>query len=131
MRKLAIALCATPLLLSVWLLYQVRSVNETLNSQVVSEYQSQLIEARRIEDMLRAGRLDDALAHLQRNRDIFVVSLSSVHQSISEPSWRWPKSDHIVQRIDSSLSDEARYRDRVGQSDGVLARQVYEVLSEY
>jgi len=131
MRIALTILLGISLSLSGWLWYQLREANTSLNQYVVSSNYSALMEARRIEGMLREGDTSGAFAHLQRNRDVFVLTLKNVRSAISEPSWRWSPNGYAVEQSDRALRDEAAYRRTVGESDGRLARQVLDALASY
>ena len=117
--------------LSGWLWYQLREANASLNGYVVSTNYSAILEARRVEGMLREDDNSAAFSHLQRNRDVFVLTLKSVRSAISEPSWRSSPNDYAVEQADRALREEAAYRGAVGESDGTLAGQVLEALASY
>jgi hypothetical protein len=116
--------------LSAWLWYQVREAHDSWSAYVVQTADSQLVEARRIEAMLRQGAVDEALDHLQRNRDVFVLSLASVQSATSEPSWRW-SSTPVRERAISALREEAEYRRTVGGSNSAIAEQVQAALEPF
>jgi hypothetical protein len=131
MRIVLTVLLSISLLLSSWLWYQLREANASLNGYVVSANYSALMEARRVEGMLREDDTSAAFDHLQRNRDVFVLTLKDVRSAISEPSWRWSPKGYAVEQADRALRDEAAYRATVGESDGTLATQVLEALASY
>ena len=131
MRIALIVILAISTALSGWLWYQLREANASLNGYVVSSNYSALLEARRIEQMLREEDTSAAFAHLQRNRDVFVLTLKDVRSHISEPSWRWSPNAYAVEQADRTLRDEVAYRRTVGESDGQLAGQVMEALASY
>ena len=131
MRIALIVILAISTALSGWLWYQLREANASLNGYVVSSNYSALLEARRIEQMLREEDTSAAFAHLQRNRDVFVLTLKDVRSAISEPSWRWSANRYAVDQADRALRDEAAYRATVAESDGTLATQVVEALASY
>ena len=131
MRIALAVLLSISLLLSSWLWYQLRETNASLNGYVVSTNYSALMEARRVEGILRENDISAALAHFQRNRDVFVLTLKDVRSAISKPSWRWSPNAYAVEQADRALRDEAAYRATVGESDGRLATQVLEALASY
>lgn len=131
MRIALTVLLGISLLLSGWLWYQLREANAAFSGHVVSTNTSALMEARRIEGMLRGDDTSAAFAHLQRNRDVFVLTLKDVRSAIAEPSWRWSPNGYAVEQADRALREEAAYRATVGQSDGGLATQVLEALASY
>ena len=121
MRIVLTVLLAISISVSGWLWYQLREANASFNGYVVSSNYSALLEARRIEGMLRQDDTSAAFAHLQRNRDVFVLTLKSVRSGISQPSWRWSPNPYAVEQADRVLRDEVAYRRTVGESDGQLA----------
>jgi len=131
MRIALTVLLGISLSLSGWLWYQLREANASLNGYVVSTNYSALMEARRVEGMLREDDPSAAFAHLQRNRDVFVLTLKDVRSAISQPSWRWSPNGYAVEQAERALRDEAAYRAKVGESDGTLATQVLEALASY
>lgn len=114
-----------------WLWYQVRDAHDSWSSYVVQTEESRLVEARRVEEMLRDGRVEEALGHLQRNRDVFVLQMASTRSAIDMASWRWNRNEHTLERAATALREEAEYRNAVGDSNSRIAQQVQIVLDEF
>jgi len=114
-----------------WLFYQVRDAHDTWSTYTVQTGQSRLAEARRVEAMLRDGRIDQALAHLQRNRDLFVLQLASTRSAIDAGSWRWSRNQQTLDNAASALRSEAEYRRAIGESNSRVSEQVKTVLDEF
>lgn len=134
--RIAVVTVIVVLLSAVGLLwYQVRYVNDSFMSYSVRTEQSRLVEARLVEAMLRADRVDQALDHLQRNRDISVIQLASTRSAIGELSWRWNHSEYQLRYATNTASSELRleaeYRGTFGASNSRLAQLAKEALEEF
>jgi len=117
--------------LSIWMWVELRDTWHSFNQHVVSTEYSRLAQARKLEGMLREGRIDDALSHLQRNRDVYVIGLPEVISAIDKPSWRWKRNTQAVEQARKTLRIDAEYRRTHGQSDGKLADQAAKALEGY
>jgi hypothetical protein len=116
---------------SFWLWREVREAHNTWGALTIQTEQSRLFEARRTEEMLRDGRIDEALRHLQRNRDLSVLQLDATRSAIDIGSWRWGYDEQMLDSAASALREEAEYRRTVGESDSKVAQQVKTVLDEF
>lgn len=130
-RVVVVAVIVVSLATVGWLFYQVRDAHDTWSAYTVQTEQSRLAEARRVEAMLRDGRIDEALAHLQRNRDLFVLQLASTRSAIDAGSWRWSRNQQTLENAASALRSEAEYRRVVGESNSRVSKQVKIVLDEF
>jgi hypothetical protein len=117
--------------LSAWLWSQLRAGHDSFNSYIVSQHSSQLLDAQRLEDLLRAGRVSDALAHLQNRRDGTVVALNWAVSATTPPNWRWPHNAATLARAGEAFRDELAYRGAVGESSGRLGSQAAAVLADH
>ena len=117
--------------LSVWMWIELRDTWQMFYGHVVSTEYSRLMQARKLEEMLREGRTDDALSHIQRNRDLFVLTLRDVLSATESPIYCWRLHPSTVDKAIQTLQSEAEYRRIHGQSEGLLADQVAEALEGY
>ena len=117
--------------LSIWMWMELRHMWQNFNGHIVTTGYSQLMEARKLEEILREGRTDDALSHIQRNRDLFVLTLRDVLSATESPIYRWRLHPSTVDKAIQTLQSEAEYRRIHGQSEGLLADQVAEALEGY
>ena len=131
MKAASVGLATLFAALSIWMLVELRDTWHSFNQYVVSIEYSRLAQARKLEGMLREGRIDDAFSHLQRNRDVYVVGLPDVISAIEKPSWRWKRNTFAVEQATKTLRIEAEYRRTHGQSDGKLAVQAAKALEGY
>ncbi len=116
---------------SIWIWMELRETWKIYNSYVVQTEDSRLKQARILDEMLQEGRTEDALSHLQRNRDVFVLTLRDVREAIDKPSWRWKRNTWVVEMATEALQSEAEYRRTHGQSEGKLSDQVAKALEGF
>ena len=114
MRTVVVSVTMALLVVAGWLWYQVRDVQGSWNLDVVETQQSRLVEARAVEAMLREGRVDEALSHLQRSRDLRVLQLASTRSAIGMTSWHSNRNKYTLEKAVSLLREEAEYRRTVG-----------------
>lgn len=119
------------LALSAWLWLELREASDSFNSYLISQHASQLFNARRLEELLRSGNTQDALAELQDRRDGAVLALSDVVSAQTAGSWRWSHDAASLGRAAAAFRDEAAYRSTVGESDGRLGLRAGAILASY
>ena len=116
--------------LSLWLWLELRSTWDTFNSSVLSNHQSLLLEARRVETMLTLGETDKAIAYLQSRRDLAVVLLGDFRTAISLSSWHWPDQTLLVEEIARFYGEEMAYRSEHGPTSSELSERASKLLGE-
>ena len=119
------------LTLSAWLWFQLREASDSFNSYSISQHSSQLTNAHGLEELLRSGKISDALAELQNRRDGTVLALNDVVSAQTAGSWRWSHDATSLTRADAAFRGEAAYRTTVGDSDGRLGSRAAAVLTSY
>lgn len=130
MKTVLVGTCLAAVALSAWFWFQLRADHDSFKSYIVSGYSSRLWDAQRLEDLLRAGRVSDALAHLQDRRDGAVVALNDFVLA-SASNWRYPHNEATLVRAEEAFRDELAYRSAVGESNGRLGSRAAAVLASH
>lgn len=108
-----------------------RDVYETFSSYSVDGYHSQIVEAQKLETMLREGSVDAVLARLQRNRDSAIVQLGQMRRHIDAATWRMGRNQYTIDKLDAAIEKEVEYRRVNGETSGKLSDQVRSVLEAF
>ena len=111
--------------------HSMRDVYGTFSSYSVDIYHSRILQAQKLETLLREGSVDEALALLQRNRDSAVVQLGQMRPHIDAATWRMGRDQFIIDKLDSAMNKEVEYRLVNGQTSSRLADQARNVLESY
>jgi len=111
--------------------HSMRDVYGTFSSYSVDIEHSRIFTAQRIETMLREGRVDDALAHLQDQRDRGVVQLGSQRRYIDAATWRMGRNQYTIDKLDAAIEKEVEYRRVNGETNGKLSDRVRSILEAY
>lgn len=88
------------------LLLEVRLAWNTHNSFAVIEIGHSLQEMRRIEELLRNGEVDSAIAQLERSQGVMESKLSQISDELERRSWRWADQRQNVKLVEELLGRE-------------------------
>ena len=106
MRNVSIVAAVFLAALSFWLWSELRETQGNYSASVVTEFHSKLVDSHRVEKMLHSGEIDEAIAHLEGRRDLYVIVLGDVRNAISKPSWRWKDQSALVDYVTRSYEAE-------------------------
>ena len=111
--------------------HSMRDVYESFASYSVDAEYSRIMQAQKIETMLREGQVDGALARLQGHRDLAVVQLGQMKPHIDTTTWRMSRSQYAIDKLDTAIETEVEYRRVNGETSSKLAEQARRVLESY
>jgi len=131
MRTIVITVTLAVLATAILAWHQYRNVHDECYSSMAQIERSRLTEARKVESMLRDGKIEDALAILQTSRDLRVLRLADIRSAIDMGSWRWSRDEKTLEKAESALREEAEYRQTNGDSNTKIADQVNQRLQEF